>query len=433
MILKIAQLYKQSFSGLSRNTWLLSVVMLINRASTMVVPFMSMYLTQSMHRSIADAGIIITLFGIGSVLGTMAGGYIIDRIGFRSVQIFTAFGGGILFILFGLVDHFLLLCILTLALSVVAEAFRPANYAAIATFSTPENLTRSYSLNRLATNLGWGLGISIGGILAAINYHLLFWVEGFAYMVIGLLLILLLPSGSGRKASDILKPAKEANAPLPGEEVPGALEEGPGGIPAPSSRSQSPWKDPFVVRFVILATMYFSCFVIIFRLVPVYWKEYFHINESVIGLLLGLNGIIIAIFEMVLVRQWEGRRTKMFYIVSGVLVTALGFLALVLPGVPPLLAAICMILLITIGEMMAVPFMNTIIMERSNASNRGKYSAAYALAWSIGQIAGPGGGALIIEKWGYISLWMILVSLCLICAIIFKMLSRSGKYMPSGT
>lgn len=432
MILKIAHIYKESFSGLSRNTWLLSFVMLINRASTMVVPFMSMYLTQSMHRSIADAGIVITLFGIGSVLGTMAGGYIIDKIGFRSVQIFSAFGGGILFILFGLVDHFLLLCILTLALSVVAEAFRPANYTAIATYSTPENLTRSYSLNRLATNLGWGLGISIGGILAAINYHLLFWVEGFAYIVIGILLILLLPPAPQQHASAVPEAGNRKNEPLPGEELPGALEEGPLGITAVSSTTISPWKDPFLVRFVILATMYFTCFVIVFRLVPVYWKEYFHINESVIGLLLGLNGIIIAIFEMVLVRYWEARRTKVFYIISGVMMTALGFLALVLPGVPPILAAICMILLITIGEMMAVPFMNTIIMERSNESNRGKYSAAYALAWSIGQIAGPGGGALVVEKWSYITLWMILVSLCLVCAVTFKMLFRAGKHLPSG-
>ena len=80
MVQKIIQNYKVSFSGLSRETWLLSLVILINRCGYMAVPFMSMYITQSMHRSIADAGLIITLFVVGSVLGAMAGGYFTDRI-----------------------------------------------------------------------------------------------------------------------------------------------------------------------------------------------------------------------------------------------------------------------------------------------------------------------------------------------------------------
>ncbi|HEY0610755.1 MAG TPA: MFS transporter, partial [Chitinophaga sp.] len=68
MLLRITHTYRASFSDLSRETWLLSLVMLVNRAGTMVVPFMSMYITQRMHRSIADAGLIITLFGAGAVL-----------------------------------------------------------------------------------------------------------------------------------------------------------------------------------------------------------------------------------------------------------------------------------------------------------------------------------------------------------------------------
>jgi predicted MFS family arabinose efflux permease len=410
MILNISRSYRDSFSGLSRDTWLLSIVMLVNRASTMVVPFMSMYLTQSMHKSIADAGIIITLFGIGSVIGSAAGGYFIDKVGFRSVQIFTAFIGGGLFMLFGQINNFPMLCVLTLGLSIVADAFRPANIAAIAAFSSPENLTRSYSLNRLAQNLGWGFGSSLGGILAAINYHLLFWVEGCAYILIGILVILLLPGG--KKVS----PAKEEEGPLTQ-----ILE------PIEPVRSGSPWKDGYLLRFMLLVTVYTTCFILVFRLVPVYWKESLHINESMIGLLMGLNGIIIALFEMVLVRYWESRRAKMYYVISGVLLTACGFSFLVLPGQPSLFIATGMIILITVGEMLAVPFMNTIVMSRAGEGNRGKYSAVYALSWSVAQIAGPGGGALIVERWGYITLWIIVVLLCLGCAFAFKILLANTK------
>jgi MFS family permease len=80
------------------------------------------------------------------------------------------------------------------------------------------------------------------------------------------------------------------------------------------------------------------------------------------------------------------------------------------------------VVLLTIGEMLAFPFINTVIMGRAQDHNRGKYAGAYALSWSVAQIAGPGGGALVIEQWGYGVLWMILALLCLLCALTFRFL-----------
>jgi predicted MFS family arabinose efflux permease len=400
MIRKIANTYKSSFSGLSKETWLLSIVMLINRSSTMAVPFMSMYITQSMHRSVADAGLIITLFGVGSVLGSAAGGYCIDKMGFRAVQIFSSIIGGVLFLLFGQIDNFSILCAMTVGLSFVAEAFRPANMAAIAAYAAPENLTRSYSLNRLAVNLGWGVGSSLGGFLAAINYHLLFWVEGIVYMIVGALIFILLPAAKEPHRVRIARQKAVIQQPI--------------------------WKDAFLLRFLIWVAIYSSCFIMMFRYVPVYWKETLHMEEWVIGLILGLNGIIIALFEMVLVRYWEGRKSNMYYIIAGVCMTAVGYAFLILPGIAAILMAVGAILFITVGEMLAFPFINTAIMGKANEYNRGKYAAAYALSWSVAQIVGPGGGALIVDRWGYVALWIVLVILCLLCALAFKILRKTS-------
>ncbi len=391
MIKKIAKTYRASFSGLSRETWLFSAVMFINRASTMVVPFMSMYITQSMHRSIGDAGLIITLFGVGSVAGSATGGYFIDKLGFRSVQIFTSLIGGLLFISFGMISNFLVLCIWTILLSFFSEAFRPANLTAVVTYSKPENLTRSYSLNRLAVNLGWGFGSSLGGILAAINYHLLFWVEGLSYIGICLLILIMLPAAKKPNQKLVTVSEKKA-API------------------------SPWKDPFLVRFLILVTVFNSCFIMMFRLAPVYWKEELHMGESIIGILLGLNGIIIALFEMVLVRYWEGRRSTMYYIIYGVIILALSYVFLLIPGFDPRVMVLLAVVTLTIGEMLALPFINTTVMKRAHDQNKGRYAAAYALSWSVAMIAGPGLGAIVINHWGYNILWLIIIGLCVICA-----------------
>ena len=185
--------YRNSFMGLSRQTWYLSFVMLVNRSGTMVVPFMTMYLTQQMGVSIGQAGLVMAAFGLGAVAGSLVGGFLSDKVGFYPVQMTALIGGGILFIILGQIKSFPYICGCTFLLSFVNESFRPANQSAIAWFSKPENRTRSYSLNRLAINLGWAGGGALGGFLAEKNYELLFWVDGITNLAAALLLFLLIP------------------------------------------------------------------------------------------------------------------------------------------------------------------------------------------------------------------------------------------------
>ncbi|WP_336517546.1 MFS transporter [Pollutibacter soli] len=391
MVLRIINAYKEAFSGLSRENWLLSLVMLINRSGTMAVVFMSIYVTHILHRSIADAGLIITLFGVGAVAGSASGGYFTDKIGFRPVQIITSLISGILFILFGLVSSFYLLCVIAVFAGCVTDAFRPANFTAIASYSKPENLTKSYSLNRLAVNIGFGLGSTIGGILAAIDYHLLFWVEGIVYITVGILIFLLLPQQ--KKSPLEFKPDKN------------------------ELRRMSPWKDIFFLKFLFMVTVYITCFFLVFRLLPLFWKEVQHIGEARIGFILGLNGIIIAVFEMVMVQHLQSRKTLSFYIVAGMLLSAGGFVLLLVPGFTPMVIAFLIIILLTVGEMLTLPFINTIVVQRANEHNRGRYAAAYALTWAVAQIIGPAGGAFIAEKSSYNVLWVVLIVVCIGAAL----------------
>src|SRR6185437_16919913 len=170
MFARTLSLYQNAYSGLSRNTWLLSIVMLINRSGTMVIPFMTIYLTRpAMGYSIGQAGAVVGIFGLGAICGGWLGGRLTDRIGFHHVQVITLAGGGLGYILMGQVHSYPLICVCSFVLSVVNDAFRPANSTAIATYSNDDNRTRSISLNRLAINLGWAVGGALGGILASIN------------------------------------------------------------------------------------------------------------------------------------------------------------------------------------------------------------------------------------------------------------------------
>src|SRR3979490_2575996 len=98
MIVRTISLYKTSFAGLSSKTWLLSLVMLVNRSGTMVIPFMTIYLTQpTMGYSIGQAGIVMGIFGAGAICGGLIGGRLTDKFGFYPVQLITLTGGGVFF------------------------------------------------------------------------------------------------------------------------------------------------------------------------------------------------------------------------------------------------------------------------------------------------------------------------------------------------
>ncbi len=393
---KILTLYKSAYGGLSSATWWLSLVMLINRSGTMVVPFMTLYLTQSMGVSITKAGFVMSIFGAGAVCGGIIGGKLTDKFGFYYLQMFALLGGGALFITLGQVSDYTSICICTFFLSLINESFRPANSAAIAHYSKAENRTRSYSLNRLAVNLGWACGGALGGFIASKNYHLLFWIDGLSNMAAGLLLWnVLAPS----KNTTTLKKA----AIKTGEAV------------------RSAYSDKPFLAFVVLSILFFYCFFQMFSTVPVFYREHLNLSESYIGIVMAVNGLIIALFEMVMVHKLEGRRNIMFYIGSGIILVGISFIMFnVLPGTYTL--AMASIIIVTLGEMLAMPFMNSFWISRSTEHNRGQYAGLYTVCWSVAQVLAPTSGAQIAENWGFNTLWWVIGFLCMISALGFRWL-----------
>lgn len=396
MFPQILRTYQTAFGGLSRENWLLALVMLINRMGTMAGVFMSVYVTYMLKRRLSEAGLVITLMGIGGVAGSLLGGYLVKKTGFRLTQISTSIATGILFIIFAQTANFAALCAISVIIGLVSEAFRPANFTAVAHYSKPETVTKSYSLNRFAINLGMGLGTGLGGLLASIDYHLLFIVEGITNIVVGLLIWALLPH------------------------VPKRSEAASSDVDSASSRS--PWEDRKFLLFMLINFIYISSFLVMFKFAPVFWKDSKHIDEAAIGMILALNGLIIAVFEMILVQHLQTRKKDIQYIFYGVLMAAASYFCLVLHFVPAVLAALVSVILLTVSEMLALPFVNTFVVESSGPENRGSYAAVYTLVWSAAGIAAPGLGSFLADEYSYDLLWIVLILICLTSALAMKSL-----------
>lgn len=387
MLRNTLHLYKEAFNGLSKDIWLLSFVTLINRSGTMVIPFLTVYMTIKLEFSLAQAGLVMSCFGMGSVLGAYIGGRLTDSIGYYWVQFWSLLLTGFMFMLLGQVHTLSGFCLAVFSLSTIADAFRPANYASVAVYSKPSNRTRSYSLLRMAVNLGFTAGPAIGGFLAATKgYDWLFWVDGFTCVVAAILFRFLLNEKRETISQDDMTTAE-------------------GGI-------KSAYRDRTFLFFMFLTTIGAVVFFQIFVTVPVFLKQDFNLHEGHIGALMAVNGLLIAMTEVPIVFQLEKRFTNLSMICKGILIIGLSFVFFNIPG-PPLLIALAAFLMLTVGEIFTMPFTNAYAVGRSGPGNRGQYMALYTMAYSTAHIIAPTFGMQVAEHFGFATLWYIVFFLCL--------------------
>ena len=385
--------YINTFRGLSKEVWWLSLITLINRAGTMVIPFLSLYLTEDMNFSISDVGWIMSAFGLGSVVGTWVGGKLTDQIGFYKVMVRSLLSTGILFIILQYLNTFTSICIGIFLIMLVADTFRPAMFVAMSAYSKPENKTRSVTLIRLAINLGYSAGPAVGGlIITTMGYSGLFWIDGITCILATILLIKVLNPKVSKTIDEF-------------------VVENPTSV----------YKDkPFWIFFfamLVFAVIFFQ----LFSAMPLYYKDIHSLNKIEIGLLLGCNGLIIFLFEMPLISWLEKSNfSKVGLILFGAILTSLSFLVLTLTSWTGIL--IIGMLFMTVGEMIAFPFSNSFAMDLAKKGNQGEYMAMYIMSFSVASVFGFNAGLQIIAGIGFNNAWMIMTILGALCALLLFIL-----------
>jgi len=391
---KLLQLGK-AYHGISREMWLLAVAMLINRSGSMVLLFMSVYLTKERHFSIPEAGIILSLFGAGSLLGAFVGGKLVDRVGYYPILYWSLLLSGAMILILGQVQNFYLIGLFTFLVTATGDMFRPANSASIVHYSNAEGYTQSIALNRLAMNLGFTVGPMLGGFLASQSYHLLFWADGLTCMLAAGFILYMLPK------KEVTKPEKQSR------------EE---------AKSMSPYRDWIYLTFLVLTTLFALSFFQLLTSLPLYYKNVYHLSEQHIGWLMAVNGLGVAVIEMFLIYSLRNRGREFQFISLGLFLLAVSYLMLI-PFQGKMILLLSMLFL-TFAEMFAMPFMGTFSMKRANETTMGDYMALYSMSWSVALIVAPLMGTQLINRWGYDGLWFGASGLALLALFGFLFLEK---------
>ena len=393
--MEIWRYLRTSFSGLSTEVWWLAVITFVNRAGTMVIPFLSLYLTRSLDFSLSDVGWVMSSFGLGSVVGTWLGGNLSDRFGNYPVMKYSLIGTGILFILLQFIQTFWMWCLSIFMIMIIADALRPAIFVALNAYCRPENRTRSVTLIRLAINLGFVAGPAVGGwIIMVVGYSGLFWVDGITCLLAVVVLVKVLNP----------KRARQSEVEVPENPV-------------------SAYRDGLYWLFFIGLFLFTLAFLQYFSTLPLYYKEVHTLNESQIGMLLGLSGLIIFLFEMPMMKWLEGQtRHMLHYVIIGAVFLSMSFFVLNWFSWSGVL--ILGIILMTVGEMLVFPFSHTFAMKRGERGLQGEYLAMYSLAFSTANIFGHNLGMQSLDRYGYNATWYITAGIVLASGLLFYQVLR---------
>ncbi len=408
MILRAVAHIFQSFKGIPRVIWLLSVVSFINRSGAMVICFMTLYLTQHLHFGIREAGYVTGFYGLGSILGQYIGGQLTDRIGYHRVQITALLLNGIILFLAFEVQSFLFICIVMFFLSAASEAFRPANQVAIRTHSDEATRTRAFSLMRVSVNLAIGLALLIGGLLVSLGWHWLFWADGLTCF------------GAAIMLHFYLKENRQVNT----SSVKQNIEHTPS-VSAPSTPQKSAYKDNNYLIFTFLTLLGATVFMQIMWTVPYFFKAVYGWSEAKIGAVSAINAITVTLVEMPLIFQIEKKRSKMWFVRLGILLYGASYLAFILPNSWGLGIAIFYMIAVSFGEILVMPFSTSWATLRSGDARQGQYMALYGMAYSITNITSPMLGTQIIAAYGFDTLWVVLILMSAITWIGFYYLGEN--------
>lgn len=399
--MKLFNSYINTFKGLSREAWMLSIVMLINRSGSMVLPFLGVYMTDHLKFSLENTGIVLSFYGIGSVLGSWLGGFLTDKFGEYYIQSWSLFLSAPIFIIMPFFSSVDMMALLIFLQSAISDTFRPANSVAITKYARPENLTKAFSLNRMAINLGFSIGPALGGILSGISYNFLFVVNGIGAVTAGIIYVIFF-----RRRNKIFREKKKL-------EPTKTIEK---------TVTKSPYKDYPFLLYSFLCAVFAVCFFQFFNTIPLFYKDVAKLDQSTIGFILGYSGFIIVLLEMPLVSLAE-RVLKIPQILSiGIIMSGVSYLLLLFGSNIPLLLLSMSIL--SIAEIWVLPFMSTVTALRAERGNKGAYMGLNGIAFSFSFIFTPFLGTYVVSHFGFDSLWIGSFAILMVTAFLIFWITR---------
>ncbi len=369
---------------------------------------MSIYLYEVRGLTYVDVGIVALAGGLLSFPASLAWGSLVDRIGRRLVGLMVPTANIIIFsgMFF---DIFLggptwILILFYVITNPVSSAQYINDGALISDTTEESDRVEAFSRTRVAGNIGIGLGLVIGGIIATFNYSAVFVAPAVGSLIEFILYFCRIRDT--RNQSTIEQSVST------------------------SHRIFIPRNDLFFIAAAILtASAYFVSGMFESPITPLFLSSKYGFATYYITALFAINTVVVILFQNS-INVVTGKWKDSLRISSGLALYAVGYLII---GLTPFFPVVAMaIIVLTLGENLQVPATMAFITRLAPQNRRGGYLGFASAIGSLVYPFRPLVGTIIlaalifspVELWGTFSLMCAAIS---VIFLLFSISHRAGK------
>ena len=174
MIERIRTIYNEY----PRKFWILVGVGFVDGiGGTLLFPYFSLYITHKFNVGMTEAGLLLAIFSVTGLIGSMIGGALTDKFGRKSIMVFGLVFSALSALSMGLVNNLGFFYGLAVIVGLLSNVGGPANQAMIADILPENKRATGFGVMRVVGNMTWIVGPTIGGFLANRSYLALFIID----------------------------------------------------------------------------------------------------------------------------------------------------------------------------------------------------------------------------------------------------------------
>ncbi|GIN84407.1 multidrug resistance protein [Heyndrickxia sporothermodurans] len=375
---------------------------LFNLFYWMYFPFITVYFAKSLGNH--TAGILMTIPPVISILGSMVGGDLADKLGRRPIMLVGAFFQTIMFAIFAFSSSHWVNYLAFIGISFGKALYRPASDAMVADLVPETERRQVFATFITGNNIGAVLGPAFGAFFFFHYKSALLWTCSIILFVYSIIIYLKIHESipnTQKKVNKISVTIKEQI-------------RGYGII----------FRDKIFVLYILagvfstITIMQLDLYLAIYVTNYVPSQPLLNLNNwsfilkstEVLGWILGLNGLLF-VFCVLPVTKWlKGWNDRDVFILSSIL-AGFGMFAVGLTTNIRLLFVLTIIF--TLGEIIRSPVTNNFVSSYAPENARGQYMAASSLQFTIGRFFAP----ITV----FVSAWLppiAVFSVILLCAFI---------------
>ncbi len=395
---------RDTYNEYPRAFWIYNIIVFIDRlGGFMLYPFFALYLTQKFDIGMSTVGLLFGVFSISGMVGSALGGALADRMGRKTVIIFSLVLSSLSALGMGFAPTLAIFVVVVVIVGTLSSIGHPAHEAVVADLLPQEKRAEGYGIIRVVFNVAVIIAPPIAGLLIANSYLTLFIVDAVISLISATIVLLALPE---------TRPQSHGHA------QPETIRQTFAGY-------GKVFKDTPFLAFIGVTVMMTLVYMNMNSTLGVYLRDQHGLPEIRYGWLLSINAIIVVLFQFWVTRRLE-KYKPLLMMAAGSLLYAIGFA--MYGFVPTFALFVTAMIIITIGEMVVSPFQQSLVASFAPEDMRGRYMAVSGLSWSISFTVGPYFAGLILDSPNPSLLWALCGVVGMLATLGFIVLNRAHHW-----